>query len=414
MSGTGNGKDGRGRLGAMVSGLAVAVGCVLFLGGFAWAAVVYQPYTIPTDSMAPTVNPGDRVLAERIDGVDVRRGDVVVFTDKVWAATPMVKRVVGIGGDKVACCDEGGRLTVNGTPVDEPYVEQGPTAVGGKAAPASPQEFSATVPKGKIFLLGDERATSLDSRVHLQDADQGSVPLSAVQAPGGRGGLADGRHDRPALLVRRAARRGVRRRAPAAPAGRDPGGGRPDPRRGGVRACGGAPGPPEDACRRGPVTSGARKVARVVLLDPDDRVLLLHGHEPDDPADTWWFTPGGGLEGDENREQAARRELAEETGITDIELGPLLWTRICSFPFDGRRWDQDEWYYLARTQQTATAPQGLTDLELRSVAGLRWWTSAELLATRETVYPTRLAELLRTLLDEGPPRDPLVLAPEIV
>ncbi|MEV5578269.1 NUDIX hydrolase [Streptomyces parvus] len=162
------------------------------------------------------------------------------------------------------------------------------------------------------------------------------------------------------------------------------------------------------------MTSGARKVARVVLLDPDGRVLLLHGHEPDDPADTWWFTPGGGLEGDETREQAARRELAEETGITDIELGPLLWTRICSFPFDGRRWDQDEWYYLARTRQTATAPQGLTDLELRSVAGLRWWTSTELLVTRETVYPTRLAELLRTLLDEGPPRDPLVLAPEIV
>ncbi|MET8879843.1 signal peptidase I [Streptomyces rubiginosohelvolus] len=182
MSGTGNAKDGRGRLGAMVSGLAVAVGCVLFLGGFAWAAVVYQPYTIPTDSMAPTVNPGDRVLAERIDGAEVRRGDVVVFTDKVWAATPMVKRVVGIGGDKVACCDEGGRLTVNGTPVDEPYLEQDPTAAGGKTAPASSQEFSATVPKGKIFLLGDERATSLDSRVHLQDAGQGSVPLSAVQA----------------------------------------------------------------------------------------------------------------------------------------------------------------------------------------------------------------------------------------
>ncbi|MFF1838571.1 NUDIX hydrolase [Streptomyces sp. NPDC058231] len=157
-----------------------------------------------------------------------------------------------------------------------------------------------------------------------------------------------------------------------------------------------------------------RKVARVVLLDPDDRILLIHGHEPDDPDDTWWFTPGGGLEGDETRQEAALRELAEETGITDVELGPVLWQRICSFPFDGRRWDQDEWYFLGRTQQTGTDLSGLTGLEQRSVSGLRWWTSAELSAARETVYPTRLAELLRTLLDDGPPRTPLVLAPEIV
>ncbi|MFI8195859.1 signal peptidase I [Streptomyces sp. NPDC085942] len=182
MSGTGNKQDGRGRFGAMVSGLAVAVGCVLFLGGFAWAAVVYQPYTIPTDSMSPTVEPGDRVLAERIDGAEVRRGDVVVFTDEAWGATPMVKRVVGVGGDKVACCDEDGRLTVDGAPLDEPYLDRGPAASGGERASASPEEFSATVPRGKIFLLGDERSTSLDSRVHLQDAGQGSVPLSAVRA----------------------------------------------------------------------------------------------------------------------------------------------------------------------------------------------------------------------------------------
>ncbi|MEW1692032.1 NUDIX hydrolase [Streptomyces sp. NPDC091265] len=160
------------------------------------------------------------------------------------------------------------------------------------------------------------------------------------------------------------------------------------------------------------MSAEARKVARLVLLDPDDRILLMHGFEPEDPASTWWFTPGGGLEGDESREQAALRELAEETGITDVELGPLLWTRRCSFPFDGRRWDQDEWYFLARTTQTVTDTSGQTVLERRSVAGLRWWTSAELSVARETVYPTRLAGLLRTLLDEGPPRTPLVLAPE--
>ncbi|MFF2010809.1 NUDIX hydrolase [Streptomyces sp. NPDC058195] len=156
-----------------------------------------------------------------------------------------------------------------------------------------------------------------------------------------------------------------------------------------------------------------RKVSRVVLLDPEDRILLLHGFEPGDPRRSWWFTPGGGLEGDETREQAALRELAEETGITGADLGPVLWRRMCSFPFDGRRWEQDEWYFLARTARTETDTSGQTGLERRSVDGLRWWTSAELSAARETVYPTRLAGLLRTLLDEGPPRTPLVLDPEI-
>ncbi|MEV0776979.1 NUDIX hydrolase [Streptomyces sp. NPDC050428] len=156
------------------------------------------------------------------------------------------------------------------------------------------------------------------------------------------------------------------------------------------------------------------KVSRVVLLDPDDRILLMHGYEPDDPTRDWWFTPGGGLEGEETREEAALRELAEETGITDVELGPVLWRRTCSFPFDGRRWEQDEWYFLARTAQTETTVEGQTELERRSVAGLRWWTSAELSTARETVYPTRLAGLLRTLLDEGPPGAPVLLASEIV
>ncbi|CAM5529597.1 MULTISPECIES: NUDIX hydrolase [Streptomyces] len=152
-----------------------------------------------------------------------------------------------------------------------------------------------------------------------------------------------------------------------------------------------------------------RRVARVVLLDPDERVLLLHGHEPDDLTTAWWFTPGGGLEGAETHEEAARRELAEETGITGVDLGPELWRRVCSFTFAGRRWDQDERYYLARARSSVTGPTALTELERRTVAGARWWSCEELTSTHETVYPNRFAELLRTLLDEGVPARPMTL-----
>lgn len=164
---------GRGRLGNVLSSLAVALGCALFLGGFVWGAIVYQPYTVPTDSMQPTVNPGDRVLAQRLHGAAVHRGDIVVFTDQDWGNVPLVKRVVGVGGDKVACCDKQGHLTVNSTPVTEPYLND--------RGPASATGFSVRVPTGRLFMLGDNRSVSEDSRVHLTDAD-GTVPVSAVAA----------------------------------------------------------------------------------------------------------------------------------------------------------------------------------------------------------------------------------------
>ncbi|GGW87768.1 signal peptidase I [Streptomyces noursei] len=167
--------DGHGRTtGSVLSGLAVAVGCVLFLGGFVWGALIYRPYTVPTDSMTPTIAAGARVLAEKVNGSEIRRGDIVVFKDASWGDLPMVKRVVGVGGDTVACCSKKGLLTVNGTPVEEPYLQSD--------GPASPTVFKATVPTGQLFLLGDHRNVSLDSRVHLTDGDHGSVPRSAVDA----------------------------------------------------------------------------------------------------------------------------------------------------------------------------------------------------------------------------------------
>lgn len=181
-----SGKDGHGGLGNMLSGIAVAVGFALFLGGFVWGALVYQPYTVPTDSMKPTVLPGDRVLAQRIDGGEVRRGDVVIFTDSMWSDSPMVKRVVGVGGDTVKCCGAGGELTLNGTALDEPYADHtkpdSGLAMPPGQAPAPGTPFEVTVPEGNLFLLGDARAGSLDSRAHLQEAGQGTVPRSTVSA----------------------------------------------------------------------------------------------------------------------------------------------------------------------------------------------------------------------------------------
>jgi len=162
------------RTGQRLSGLAVALGVVLFLGGFAWGAVIYRPYTVPTSSMTPTIGVGDRVLAQRVDGSEVRRGDVVVFNDTSWVTgSAVVKRVVAVGGDTVSCCTNG-KLTVNGKQIDEAYLKG--NVVEDKKIP------TVKVPKGRLFLLGDEREGSLDSSAHLSDAAQGTVPESAVTA----------------------------------------------------------------------------------------------------------------------------------------------------------------------------------------------------------------------------------------
>ncbi|MFF1284620.1 signal peptidase I [Streptomyces sp. NPDC058299] len=173
--GTGTARAGGGRVGQRLSGLAVALGVVLFLGGFVWGAVVYRPYTVPTSSMTPTIDAGDRVMAQRVDGDEVRRGDVVVFEDKSWVDNAkVVKRVVAVGGDTVSCCTDG-KLTVNGKQIDEPYLPKGSLAEN-KDVP------EVTVPKGRLFLLGDERQGSLDSTAHLTDTARGTVSRDAVSA----------------------------------------------------------------------------------------------------------------------------------------------------------------------------------------------------------------------------------------
>jgi ADP-ribose pyrophosphatase YjhB (NUDIX family) len=157
------------------------------------------------------------------------------------------------------------------------------------------------------------------------------------------------------------------------------------------------------------VTVERRRAVRVLLLDGQDRVLLLHGFDPARPEVTWWITPGGGLEPGETVSRAARRELAEEVGLTAVELGPVIAYGTASFSFEGRNFEQDQCFHLARTRQTeVTLTKGGPEEHARFLEA-RWWTLAELRATEETVYPVGLAGLVERLLTGGPPVAPVRL-----
>jgi ADP-ribose pyrophosphatase YjhB (NUDIX family) len=151
-----------------------------------------------------------------------------------------------------------------------------------------------------------------------------------------------------------------------------------------------------------------RPAARAIVLDPEGRILLVR-FSFDHPEREVWATPGGGIEEAETDEDAIHRELAEEAGLDAFELGPLVWTRTHVVPLGGGRWDgQTERYYLVRTSSFEPIP-GLTWEELRAeyVTAIRWWTLDELEATDALFAPRRLPLLLRTLLRDGPPAEPL-------
>lgn len=165
----------------------------------------------------------------------------------------------------------------------------------------------------------------------------------------------------------------------------------------------------EDPGQTSPAPAQERRAARVLLLDDDDRLLLFCGADPHVPDVRFWFTPGGGVEDGESLTDAARRELGEETGCTDVELGPAVWTRQGDFDFEGERVRQAETYYLARVPAWEVDTTGFTDLEQRAVLWHRWWTLAELQATTEVLYPTTLARHLADLLRDGPPARPFAV-----
>jgi len=165
---------------------------------------VVQFFFIPSGSMENTLQIQDRVAVNKIPFIsrNISRGDVVVFRDPAnWLPEPftagenkvmakirtgletvgvlpnpakqyLVKRVIGVAGDHVVCCAKDGKLTINGKSTDEPYI-----FAGNKP---SEMEFNVTVPEGKIWVMGDHRGSSADSRYHQEDVNHGFVPVSKV------------------------------------------------------------------------------------------------------------------------------------------------------------------------------------------------------------------------------------------
>jgi signal peptidase I len=138
---------------------------------------VVQTFWIPSGSMEPTLLVNDRVLVNKLvyDFRDPRRGEVVVFVaPDSWRTDPtetdFIKRVIGVGGDHVVCCDSRGRVTVNGHPLYEPYIYPG----NSHGTP-----FDIRVPAGRLFVMGDHREISGDSTKHIED-NHGTVPVSSV------------------------------------------------------------------------------------------------------------------------------------------------------------------------------------------------------------------------------------------
>lgn len=149
-----------------------------------------------------------------------------------------------------------------------------------------------------------------------------------------------------------------------------------------------------------------RPAARVILLDPENRILLIRAQLS--RSNVLWLTPGGGLEPGEDHARAAKRELFEETGLRDVELSRCVWERSHIFVWAGTVYDARERYFLAHLAAEAEiTAEHRTEEERALLQEHRWWTIAEIERSEETFVPRGLAGLLVPLLLGNYPEEPL-------
>ena len=151
-----------------------------------------------------------------------------------------------------------------------------------------------------------------------------------------------------------------------------------------------------------------RPTARVLLVDDRDRTLLFL-MVSEDFGDTFWFPPGGALEGDESHVQAAARELTEETGWAEPVIGPLIGYRRHLVTWTGVHYDSREQWFLSRVPSLTVDTAGFTEEERLEMLESRWWSVDELRATADRLVPTNVADLLEQILTDGPPAEPIEL-----
>ncbi|ETX05950.1 MAG: hypothetical protein ETSY2_20010 [Candidatus Entotheonella gemina] len=150
-----------------------------------------------------------------------------------------------------------------------------------------------------------------------------------------------------------------------------------------------------------------RTAVRGVVLTPERRVLLMQLREPVSGFEIWQ-TPGGGLDAGEDAVAGLERELLEETGLSGVEIGSLMWTRDHAFEWNGRRVFQQEMYYLVETERFE--PNGDSNPDAGEQAwflGFGWWQAEEILTSDQTFSPRQLGHYLAQVIRHGPPATPV-------